>query len=188
MSGLPGVAAIDRASERRDHRLVLSSTRIWYWSVPESEGDSVATVSRSKRRGEDGDETAARARILEAAFAAFTRHGYAAASTLEIATRARVSKRELYTLVGNKQEMLIACISERATRLQVRADLPELRDRKTLETVLSSAGAQLVREVSDPTSLRYSGWRSAKRSAPPKWRRHWIPSDARQAAPPCAKS
>jgi hypothetical protein len=36
--------------------------------------------------------------------------GYATTSTLEIATRARVSKRELYALVGNKQEMLIACI------------------------------------------------------------------------------
>ncbi len=55
-------------------------------------------------------ETAVRARILEAAFAAFTRNGYAATSTLEIATRARVSKRELYAAVGNKQEMLIACI------------------------------------------------------------------------------
>jgi len=30
--------------------------------------------------------------------------GYATTSTLEIATRARVSKRELYALVGNKQE------------------------------------------------------------------------------------
>ena len=58
--------------------------------------------------------------------------GYAATSTLEIATRARVSKRELYVLVGNKQEMLIACISARATRLQVPADLPVPHDRETL--------------------------------------------------------
>jgi len=53
----------------------------------------------------------------EAAFAAFMKSGYATTSMLEIATRARVSKRELYALVGNKQEMLIACISERAKRL-----------------------------------------------------------------------
>jgi len=70
----------------------------------------MATASVSKRRKEGGDETAVRGRILEAAFAAFMKSGYAAASTLEIATRARVSKRELYALVGNKQEMLIACI------------------------------------------------------------------------------
>src|SRR3569833_2464763 len=62
------------------------------------------------------EETEVRGRILDAAFAAFMENGYAAASTLEIATRARVSKRELYALVGNKQEMLIACINARASR------------------------------------------------------------------------
>ena len=79
-------------------------------------GRVMTTASISKRRQESGDETA-RGRILEAAFAAFMKNGFANTSTLEIATRARVSKRELYTLVGNKQEMLIACISERAKRL-----------------------------------------------------------------------
>src|ERR1700688_1164168 len=98
----------------------------------------MATASMSKRRQEDGDETAVRERILEAAFAAFMKSGYATASTLEIATRARVSKRELYALVGNKQEMLIACISGRAKRLEVPADLPVLRDRETLAQVLAS--------------------------------------------------
>jgi AcrR family transcriptional regulator len=96
-------------------------------------------------------ETAVRARILEAAFAAFMENGYAATSTLEIATRARVSKRELYALVGNKQEMLVACITERAKRLQVPVDMPEPRDRKTLAEILASFGMQLVREVSEPT-------------------------------------
>ena len=79
--------------------------------------------------------------------------GYAATSTLEIATRARVSKRELYALVGNKQEMLIACISARATRLQVPADLPVPHDRETLAHVLTSFGTQLVREITDPTVI-----------------------------------
>jgi AcrR family transcriptional regulator len=107
----------------------------------------------SKPRQESGDETAVRKRILEAAFAAFMKSGYAAASTLEIATRAGVSKRELYALVGNKQEMLIACIRERAKRLDVPADLPVLRDRETLAQVLASFGTKLVREVSDPTVI-----------------------------------
>src|SRR6516164_931352 len=110
-------------------------------------------TSMSKRRKEGGDETAVRERILEAAFAAFMKSGYAAASMLEIATRARVSKRELYALVGNKQEMLIACISERAKRFDVPADLPVPRDRETLAQVLASFGAKLVREVSDPTVI-----------------------------------
>jgi len=98
-----------------------------------------------------GEETEVRARILEAAFAAFTKRGYAASSTLEIATRARVSKRELYAVVGNKKEMLIACISARAERLRVPADLPVPQDRESLAQVLASFGTQLAREVTDPT-------------------------------------
>src|SRR5579864_4638236 len=113
----------------------------------------MATTSMSKHRQKGGDEAAVRDRILEAAFAAFMQSGYAATSTLEIATRARVSKRELYALVGNKQEMLIACISERASRLRVAADLPVPRDRETLEQVLASFGTQLVREISDPAVI-----------------------------------
>lgn len=113
----------------------------------------MTTASSSKRRPESPDRTGVRARILEAAFKAFMKNGYAATSTLEIATRARVSKRELYALVGNKQEMLIDCIRERATRLQAPADLPSPRDRETLAIVLTSFGAQLVLEVSDPTVI-----------------------------------
>ena len=113
----------------------------------------MTTVSMSQERQEGRDETEVRARILDAAFAAFMKSGYAATSTLEIATRARVSKRELYALVGNKQEMLIACISARATRLQVPADLPVPHDRETLAHVLASFGTQLVREITDPTVI-----------------------------------
>jgi AcrR family transcriptional regulator len=113
----------------------------------------MATASMSKRRQEGGDATAVRQRILDAAFAAFMKSGYATASMLEIATRARVSKRELYALVGNKQEMLIACISERAKRFSVPANLPVLRDRETLAQVLASFGTKLVREVSDPAVI-----------------------------------
>src|SRR6202045_4887637 len=113
----------------------------------------MVTTSMSKRRQRAGDETKVRERILEAAFRAFRKSGYAATSTLEIATRARVSKRELYELVGNKQEMLIACISERAKRLDAPADLPVLRTRETLEQVLTSFGTKFVHEVSDPAVI-----------------------------------
>jgi len=105
------------------------------------------------RRSDGRDEAVVRGRILEAAFAAFMANGFAATSTLEIATRARVSKRELYALVGNKQEMLMACITGRAKRFQVPADLPAARDRESLERLLASFGAQLLREVSEPTVI-----------------------------------
>ena len=49
-----------------------------------------------------------RARILEAAFSAFMERGFAETSTLEIATRARASKRELYAEFGSKQDMKAA--------------------------------------------------------------------------------
>src|SRR5690242_7627172 len=91
-----------------------------------------------------------RARILEAAFSAFAEHGFADTSTLEIATRARASKRELYSEFGSKQDMLVACIRERAERLKLPVDLPELSDRATLERALVIFGGQLLREVSDP--------------------------------------
>jgi AcrR family transcriptional regulator len=98
-------------------------------------------------------DTPVRSRILAAAFEAFTQSGYAAASTLEIATRAGVSKRELYALVGNKQQLLLACIAERAQRFTVPADMPALRDRKSLQAVLTSFGGTLVREISDPAVI-----------------------------------
>ena len=113
----------------------------------------MARTSMSKRRPKGGDASKVRERILAAAFRAFRKSGYATTSTLEIATRARVSKRELYELVGNKQEMLIACISERAKRLDAPADLPVLRNRETLEQVLTSFGAKFVHEVSDPAVI-----------------------------------
>src|SRR5258708_36668775 len=92
-------------------------TVVWYHSVP---------MSRAKQ---PADEAAVRDRILDAAFEAFQAQGYAATSTLEIATRARVSKRELYALVGNKQKMLIAAIGERHERAAARGRAPAARPR-----------------------------------------------------------
>ena len=111
------------------------------------------TAATPDRRGEAAGETPVRQRILSAAFAAFMEAGYAETSTLEIARRARVSKRELYAVVGNKHEMLVACIRERAKRLQAPADLPEPRDRDTLERALTTFGTQLLRETTNPTVI-----------------------------------
>jgi len=110
----------------------------------------VAKTSTTDHGQEKDSDVEARSRILEAAFAAFMENGFAATTTLEIATRARVSKRELYARLGNKQEMLIACISERAKRLQIAADLPVFEDRETFARVLTAVGTQLVREITDP--------------------------------------
>src|SRR5512140_2084584 len=113
----------------------------------------MAAKSTAGPHRDEADETPARQRILDAAFSAFMERGFAETSTLEIATRARVSKRELYTLVGSKQEMLAACIGERARRLQMPAGLPEMHDRETLARTLETLGTRLLREISDPTVI-----------------------------------
>ena len=106
--------------------------------------------SKKKPPEEEADGTAIRRRILGAALSAFMEGGYAQTSTLEIATRARVSKRELYALFGNKEAMLVACITERAQRLKAPADLPALHDRETVAEVLTAFGTKLLTETSDP--------------------------------------
>lgn len=113
----------------------------------------MAARSTSKALPEATEEVPARRRILDAAFSAFMESGFAETSTLEIATRARVSKRELYALVGSKQEMLAACIAERAGRLQLPAELPAPTDRDALARTLVIFGTQLLSEVSDPTVI-----------------------------------
>jgi AcrR family transcriptional regulator len=61
-------------------------------------------------------DKATRARIIGAAFQAFMEKGYAGTSTLEIATRAKISKRDLYANFPNKQAILLACITSSAPR------------------------------------------------------------------------
>jgi len=109
--------------------------------------DKVMTM---KEREELAADDPVRERILGAAFAAFTDHGYAGASTLDIATRAKVSKRELYAVVGNKEQMLIACIAHRSQRMRPPEGLAPLRDRASLAAALTALGARLLREISDP--------------------------------------
>jgi len=94
-----------------------------------------------------------RERILHAAMEAFMELGYTEASTSKIATRARVSKRELYAQFGNKQSMLASCIADRAGRMCLPVQLPPPRDRDELVATLARLGATVVREVSDPAVM-----------------------------------
>src|SRR5258708_21547701 len=124
--------------------------KLWYRLVPR-QGTDMSAKEVVKQPTDDAGEAPARQRILEAAFAAFMEHGFAETSTLEIATRARASKRELYAHFGSKQEMLVACIAERAKRLRMPAYWPEIPDRETLALALTSLGTNLLREISEPT-------------------------------------
>jgi AcrR family transcriptional regulator len=90
-----------------------------------------------------------RDRIVHEAFAIFMERGFARASMLEIATRARVSKRDLYAHVGNKQKILVAGIAARANRMRPPDDMPVPRDRASLCDALSKLGSRLLREATD---------------------------------------
>jgi AcrR family transcriptional regulator len=92
-------------------------------------------------------------RILGAAFKAFTEDGYAETSTLEIARRAKVSKRDLYANFSSKHAVLVACIKSRAERMRLPPDLPTPRTRQMLASTLTSFASNLVREVSHPSVI-----------------------------------
>src|SRR5258708_17215806 len=95
-------------------------------------------------------ERSMKERILGAAFRVFAERGYAGASTLEIATRAKVSKRDLYGIFGSKQAILVDCIAGRAARMRLSSDLPAPRTREALSSTLTTYGANVVREGSHP--------------------------------------
>jgi AcrR family transcriptional regulator len=108
-------------------------------------------ASRAKKA--KGAEPAApepelRRRILDAAGAVLLGRGYAGAKTLEIATRAKVSKRELYALFGSKRGILRALIEDRAGRLRQPLRLPEPTDQASLIAMLRSFGAEALRQLS----------------------------------------
>jgi AcrR family transcriptional regulator len=110
----------------------------------------VRRIESQSEREPSGPDSPVRDRILSAAFAAFKELGYSQASTLEIATRAKVSKRELYALFGSKQQMLVTCIAERAKRMRLPDNWPALQDRGGLDAALTTFGEVLLREISDP--------------------------------------
>ena len=92
-------------------------------------------------------------RILGAAFKAFTEDGYAETSTLEIAKRAKISKRDLYANFGSKHAVLVACIKSRADRMRLSPDLPTPRSREMLAATLTAFATNLVREISHPSVI-----------------------------------
>jgi AcrR family transcriptional regulator len=112
-------------------------------------------VSTANRDEPSAGGPSPRERVLKAAFALFRKRGFSGASTLEIATRAKVSKRDLYALFGSKHAMLAACIKERAARmrqpLELAAPVPE--SRQDVVATLRELGASVLRIVCHPDVL-----------------------------------
>jgi AcrR family transcriptional regulator len=112
-------------------------------------------VIRARRARPPPGDALPRERLLQAAFAVFREHGFADASTLEIATRAQVSKRDLYALFDSKQAMLAACITERAGRMRQPLNLASQvpQSREALEATLVQFGKSILHGLSDPDVL-----------------------------------
>ncbi len=125
------------------------------------------TKKRSPAGAERARNEAACDRVIGGAFAAFMKHGYAETSMLEIATRAKISKRDLYASFPSKQAVLLACITKRAARMRLPADLPEPESRAMLAATLTAFGATVIREVCDPavTAVYRLAIAEAERSA-----------------------
>ncbi len=108
---------------------------------------------QKKREGEAAAgerEEELRRRIRRAAFELLTKRGYAGTNTLEIATRAKVSKRELYALFRDKHAIVASCIAERTKVMKTPLQLPAVRDQAGLKKVLASFGATALRTLSHP--------------------------------------
>jgi AcrR family transcriptional regulator len=105
-------------------------------------------------RGPDPSPLAAleprRRAILEAAYDVLMERGYTGASTLEIATRARVSKRELYAEFGSKSGILQALIAATSARMRLPLAAAEIHHRGDLVDALTAYGTMALTELTSP--------------------------------------
>ena len=95
------------------------------------------------------DSSSTRDRVLEAAFSLFREHGFSSTSMLDIVTRARISKRDLYALFKNKHAVLAACISARTERMRRPLDrtIPVPQTRDALTTLLVEFGMSVLKTM-----------------------------------------
>jgi len=113
---------------------------------------TVTVPPRPRGKAADGST---RERALTAAFAVFRKRGFSGASTLEIATRAQLSKRDLYALFGSKHAMLTVCIRERASRMRQPLELavPIPSSREAVAATLVELGTSILRVACHPDVL-----------------------------------
>jgi len=90
-------------------------------------------------------------RILDAAAQTFLEKGYEETSTAEIARRAKVSKRELYSHFDDKRDILAAVITQLQTEIVSQAKI-SWSSSDNIRNVLTEAGTQILEFI---TSKRF---------------------------------
>lgn len=91
--------------------------------------------------------------ILDAAFRVFSERGLEGATTLEIARRARTSKRTLYERFGSKEGIFTALIEGRAARMRAPLSLAEPASEAELHAVLVAFGSEFLAQLVKPTTI-----------------------------------
>ena len=109
-----------------------------------------------------------RDRVLAAAWDLFREHGFSSTSMLDIVTRARVSKRDLYALFKNKHALLAACIGERTQQMRLPLDpaVPMPGTRRALAALLVELGVSILKTVCLPEVLTVFRLAIAESKAP----------------------
>lgn len=91
--------------------------------------------------------------IRRAAFDAFVAHGVSGATTDEIARRARVSKREIYRLFGNKEALFTELVRDRAASMRRALELTPPTDRTSALETLERFGREFLGLLTAPTTI-----------------------------------
>jgi len=111
-----------------------------------------AARGRAKPRTREQREPLRR-RVMEAALACLMDKGFAGTSTLDIASRAQVSKRDLYQVTASKSELLRQAIAERAGKLRPPLELPVAVSREAFGGTLAAFGLAVLNGACDRTML-----------------------------------
>jgi AcrR family transcriptional regulator len=96
------------------------------------------------------DERSARGRILTAAFDVLRERGYGATQTREIAARAKVSKRDIYSEFGSKEGIFGALIAARAEHMRRPTIESDVSSREAFAATLVQAGVAVLSQLYDP--------------------------------------
>jgi AcrR family transcriptional regulator len=91
--------------------------------------------------------------ILDAARDVFTENGFATATTLEIASRAGVSKRDLYRMFQSKQGLLDGLIARFTRTAMLPPVFPPPADQSDFLETLRQFGRVFLRELLHPQRI-----------------------------------
>lgn len=104
---------------------------------------------------DDAASAARREAILAAAGRLFTREGFAATTTADVAREARISKRDLYHHFSTKQALLAAVVTHHTQPMLPPPNPPDTLDRPALLATLELFGTQFLSVYLAPHRIAY---------------------------------